>query len=83
MPDLDRAWKSLAENSREALALLGYPITPRCLPGETEPCGGSYADHAAAHLITLLAVAEHHLTHVDQEWLARIRAGITENCRQC
>jgi hypothetical protein len=61
----DEAWRRTAEGSREALAALGYRISPRCLPGEPQACGGGFAEHAAAHLITLQVVAGHHLEHLD------------------
>lgn len=59
----DREWEVAATGSREALACLGYRIGPRCLPGEPDDCGGTYAEHAGAHLCALIAVAEHQLQH--------------------
>jgi hypothetical protein len=72
--DLDAEWEPLARSSREALALLGYAITIRCLPGEPGPCGATFAQHAAAHLATMQAVIEHHLSHLgdDPEWAALV-----------
>lgn len=61
----DEAWRSLAHGSREALLQLGYGIAPRCLPDEAEACGGTFAEHAVAHLATLQAVTGHHLAHLD------------------
>jgi hypothetical protein len=63
----DRAWKEPAEKTRQALGLLGYPLGPRCLPGEPQACGGSYSEHAFAHLVALKAVADHQLSHLG-EW---------------
>jgi hypothetical protein len=60
----DEAWRPLAEGTRAALANLGYVITPLCLPGEPEACGGSWAQHAAAHLAVLQAVTAHHFDHL-------------------
>lgn len=60
----DTAWAPLARTSRDALGLLGHPILPECLPGEGAPCGGTFAEHAAAHLATLQAVITHHLEHL-------------------
>jgi hypothetical protein len=62
--DLDAEWEPLACSSREALRLLGYAITPRCLPGEPDACGGTFAQHAASHLAALGAVIEHHVGHL-------------------
>lgn len=64
MTAADRDWANVARASRDALALLGWPIARRCLPGEDDPCGGSFAEHAVAHLVTLQAVAGHQLTHL-------------------
>lgn len=60
----DEQWRDLAEGTRTALHLLGYTIEPHCLPGETEACGGTYAEHAVAHLAALTAVINHHLVHL-------------------
>jgi hypothetical protein len=60
----DQTWADLAHASRDALGLLGYGIRPRCLPGEPEACGGTFAEHVAAHLAALKAVADHHLIHL-------------------
>jgi len=60
----DENWQALAEASREALSQLGYHVGPECLPGEPDACGGSFAEHTAAHLATLQAVIDHHLTHL-------------------
>lgn len=64
----DQAWAELAQGSREALRQLGYTITPQCLPGEPDECGGTFAQHAMAHLATLKAVADHHLMHLGPDW---------------
>ena len=59
----DSDWAAVAKSTRTALAHLGYPIMSRCLPDE-DPCGGSWAEHAAAHLATIQAVADHQLGHL-------------------
>lgn len=64
----DQAWAALARGSREALRQLGYMITPQCLPGEPDECGGTFAQHAMAQLATLKAVADHHLMHLGPAW---------------
>lgn len=64
MPEIaDEAWAEVARASRDALELLGRGL-PRCLPGEPEACGGTFAQHACAHLATLKAVADHQLGHL-------------------
>jgi hypothetical protein len=60
----DKSWADLARSTREALRLLGYDIAPQCLPGEPGECGGSFAQHAGAHLATIMAVSRHHLAHL-------------------
>lgn len=60
----DDAWQPLAERSREALRLLGYDVAVLCMPGEPEPCGGSFAQHTAAHMAAIKAVTDHHLAHL-------------------
>jgi len=62
---VDDAWRPLAESSRSALRLLGWDV-PECLPSEAKPCGGSHAEHTAAHLGTLRAVVAHHVSHLGQ-----------------
>ena len=62
-PVADESWAELAGAARQALALLGYG-TPDCLPGGAAPCGGTWAEHAAAGLAALKAVADHHLAHL-------------------
>jgi hypothetical protein len=61
---MTEAWAAVARASRDALALLGYVVGPRCLPDEAEPCGGSFALHACANLAALKAVADHQLMHL-------------------
>ena len=63
-PVLDAEWEPLARSTREALSQLGYTITPRCLPGEPDACGGTFTQHAASHLAALAAVTEHHTGHL-------------------
>ena len=60
----DQSWAEVARATRDALALLGRPITPRCLPGEPDACGASFAQHACAHLATISAIADHQLWHL-------------------
>lgn len=60
----DESWKEVAEKSRECLALMGYPIASKCLPGEPDSCGGSYAQHAMAHMASLKAVCDHQIAHL-------------------
>ena len=60
---VDEEWARVARESREALELLGRPL-PRCLPGEADECGATFAQHAAAHLATIKAVADHQLWHL-------------------
>jgi len=60
----DENWAEVARASRGALALLGRPVGPRCLPGEPDWCGGSFAQHAGAQLAALKAVADHQLSHL-------------------
>jgi len=67
--DLDRTWAALARDSREALRLLGYPINPVCLPDETKPCGAGFALHVASHLAYMMAVIDHHIAHLGDEFL--------------
>ena len=69
MHDCDLTWRGLAESSKGALALLGYP-TPPCLPHDPEPCGANYAEHATAQLAALAAVVDHHLIHLGAPELA-------------
>lgn len=64
-PKSDDNWADLARSSRAALALLGYRLDSECLPGEPDRCGGSFAAHAAAFLVSIRAVANHHLDHVN------------------
>jgi hypothetical protein len=60
----DESWAAVARNTREALGLLGYPIESKCLPGETDPCGATFALHAAAHLAKISAICDHQMTHL-------------------
>lgn len=63
-PVEDAAWAEAARGARDALAGLGYPPVPPCLPGEAEECGGTFAQHAMAYLGTIKAVADHQLGHL-------------------
>lgn len=63
MSAADTAWAPLARASREALAQLGR-ATPRCLPDEADACGGTFAEHVAAHMATLRVLIDHHLEHL-------------------
>lgn len=60
----DESWADLARSTRDALALLGYPIGDRCLPDEPDPCGATFAQHTAAHLGKIGAAAAHHAAHL-------------------
>lgn len=70
----DESWKRVAESSRECLALMGYPIDPRCLPGEPGACGGTFAEHAMAHMATLKAVCDHQLDHLGHPAAGKVHA---------
>jgi hypothetical protein len=60
----DRAgWAEFAVQTRDCLAHLGFTIVGNCMPDETEPCGGTYREHARANLTALIAVADHQLKH--------------------
>lgn len=58
-------WAEVARASREALALMNYSISTRCLPDEEKPCGGDFAQHALAHMAALTAVIDHQMTHLN------------------
>ena len=62
--DVDQTWREVAEATRQAAGLLGWPISSPCLPHEAEPCGAGYAMHAAAHLAVIKAAADHQLEHL-------------------
>lgn len=64
MANRNETWADVARNTREAMALPGRPVTPRCLPGEAEPCGASFEQHALAHLATIRAICDHQLEHL-------------------
>ena len=64
----DESWAEVARGTRRALAELGHPITPLCLPDEADPCGGTFTQHALAHLATIKAVADHQLEHLGPAW---------------
>lgn len=59
----DESWARAARDARDALALLGVD-TPDCLPDGPAPCGGTFAEHAAATLAAIKAVADHQLAHL-------------------
>ena len=60
----DESWAPIARATREALSWLGRPIQPKRLPGEPDPCGGTFAVHAMAHLATIKAICDHQLIHL-------------------
>jgi hypothetical protein len=60
----DESWADVARASRTALDHLGYGIEPKCLPDEPGACGGSFAEHTAAHLAAIKAVCDHQLAHL-------------------
>jgi hypothetical protein len=64
----DDSWAPIARSTREALSLIGYDITPRCMPDEPQACGGTFAQHTAAHLATMRAIIEHHVSHLGPAW---------------
>jgi hypothetical protein len=76
----DEDWAEYARATREALRLLGRPIEPRCLPDEAEPCGASFALHAAAHLATIKAIADHQFTHLGPDF-GRVHGDVYWNTR--
>lgn len=65
MSGIDEAWAPVARSAREALALLGYHIDPRCLPDEPDACGGTFTQHAVSYFGAIKAVADHQLQHID------------------
>lgn len=60
----DASWAEYARAARDALARLGYGLAPRCLPGEDEECGATYAQHTVAYLAAINAVCDHQLAHL-------------------
>lgn len=70
MTAADESWAEVARATREALALLGRPIEPRCLPDEADPCGGTFTLHAVAHLATIKAICDHQLGHLGPAYRA-------------
>lgn len=60
----DSDWAPVARGARQALDHLGYPVKPDCLPGDTDPCGATFAEHTVAYLATIKAVADHQLGHL-------------------
>lgn len=77
----DESWAPVARDTREALKLLGYPIVPRCLLDEPEACGASFTQHAAAHLATIKAIADHQLDHLGPDF-AHIHGDIYWHARE-
>lgn len=66
----DESWAQIARDTREALRYLAYPIDAKCLPDESEPCGASFAQHAAAHLATIKAICDHQIGHLGPAFLS-------------
>lgn len=64
MSATDESWAPVARDTREALRWLGYPIEPKCLPDETDPCGRTFSEHAMAHFATIKAICDHQLDHL-------------------
>jgi len=60
----DDAWAGVARGARTALHNLGHPVDPDCLPGEPEPCGGSFAEHCVAYFAAIAAVTDHQMEHL-------------------
>lgn len=69
--EVDLSWREVAEHTRRAAGLLGYPIKSPCLPHEAEPCGAGYGMHAAAHLAVIKAAADHQLEHLGMPEVAQ------------
>lgn len=61
---VEHQWAEAARGARRALAEVGYPAPPACMPDEAEPCGGTAQHHALAYFVTLRAVADHQLDHL-------------------
>lgn len=81
-PRGDEGWAGIARSSRAALNLLGYHIDSECLPGEPNECGGNFQGHAAAHLIALRTVADHHLNHALDERGGEWECAIADKTRR-
>jgi|GEM_PF-2458330 len=64
----DESWAAVAREARNVLKLLGWPIGPQCFPGEQDPCGGTFAQHAAANFGVLIALCEHQLEHLGPQY---------------
>ncbi len=82
----DEVWAPVARSTRDALALLGRPIEPTCLPDEAEPCGASFALHAVAHFATIKAICDHQLEHLGTQFLGpqwEIYWGVIAELEQC
>jgi hypothetical protein len=62
--DADASWRPVAERTRLALQYLNFSIEGACLPGEADACGGTFAQHAMAHLATLRAVVDDQISHL-------------------
>jgi len=62
--DIDTSWRPLAEQTRFALQHLNFCIEGACLPGETDACGGTFAQHAMAQLAALRAVVDDQISHL-------------------
>jgi len=65
-PEPERAWRDLAMNVRQALALLNYPV-PECMPGEPAACTGTCSEHAISYLAALQAVVERKIVHLGRQ----------------
>lgn len=59
----DESWEAAARAARKALRCFGRTM-PRCLPGEEEACGGTFAEHALSMYQLLIAYAEHQISHM-------------------
>jgi hypothetical protein len=60
---IEHKWAEVGRAARGALVLLGYPEFAHCMPDEADPCGAPAQLHALSYLVTLRAVADHHLDH--------------------
>ena len=63
-PANDQIWAPVARSARSVLETLGFAIDPKCLPGEAEPCGGTFAQHCVAYFAAISAVSDHQMEHL-------------------
>jgi hypothetical protein len=80
--EMDKTWADVARDTRAALALLGHPIDPLCLPDEIGACGGTFSQHAAAHLATIVAIADHQIKHLGPGYRGMVNDVYNETIRE-